>query len=237
MPTRRVAAPPPEPGTDPDQLPAEAAHDHDCESARGPRRRLFQRRSWRRRWICAANRMAARSSAPGRGSHTRPPTTKAKSRNTNAIGLPPRAVTSVGAPSTMAAAVKYARPRPLRGGIPSRSHSYCRVLPGLRSLALPLQRLASYRSLVTPAAAMRVLSGPASITSTTLQPPLYSVDLSVLISWPLLLIFVPLTSTPKSCILILLFCPSHQCTSERARAVKIIRRSGGGRDGDDRQRL
>jgi hypothetical protein len=42
--------------------------------------------------------------------------------------------------------------------------------------------------------------------------------------WPLLLALVPLVSTLESRILILLSCPSHQCTSERARAVKIIRR-------------
>jgi hypothetical protein len=40
--------------------------------------------------------------------------------------------------------------------------------------------------------------------------------------WPPLLSFLPLVSFLETCILILLSCPSHQCTSERARAVKII---------------
>jgi hypothetical protein len=38
----------------------------------------------------------------------------------------------------------------------------------------------------------------------------------------LLLILVLLILTLESCILILLHCPSHQCTSERARSIKII---------------
>jgi hypothetical protein len=43
-----------------------------------------------------------------------------------------------------------------------------------------------------------------------------------LLSLPLLLIFLLLILTLGSCILILLCSPSHQCTSERARSVKII---------------
>jgi hypothetical protein len=41
---------------------------------------------------------------------------------------------------------------------------------------------------------------------------------------PLLPTLLPLILTLSSCILILLCSPSHQCTSERARPVKIIRR-------------
>jgi hypothetical protein len=39
---------------------------------------------------------------------------------------------------------------------------------------------------------------------------------------PLLPILLPLILTPGSCILISLAYPSDQCTSERARSVKII---------------
>jgi hypothetical protein len=46
---------------------------------------------------------------------------------------------------------------------------------------------------------------------------------------------IDLISTLNSRILILLCCLSDQCTSERARSVKIIRRCAGGRDGDGRQ--
>jgi hypothetical protein len=41
---------------------------------------------------------------------------------------------------------------------------------------------------------------------------------------PLLPILLPLILPLEPCILILLRYPSHQCTSERARTVKIIRR-------------
>src|SRR5437773_10877947 len=54
---------------------------------------------------------------------------------------------------------------------------------------------------------------------------------------PLLPILLPLILALGSCILIMLRSPSHQCTSERARSIKIIRECGGGRDGDDRQGL
>src|SRR5215472_6680706 len=54
---------------------------------------------------------------------------------------------------------------------------------------------------------------------------------------PLLPILLLLILALGSRILMLLACPSHQCTSERARSVKIIRRWGGGRDGDGRQGL
>jgi hypothetical protein len=40
--------------------------------------------------------------------------------------------------------------------------------------------------------------------------------------YPLFLIILPPILTSGSCILILLCSPSHQCTSERARSVKII---------------
>jgi hypothetical protein len=55
-----------------------------------------------------------------------------------------------------------------------------------------------------------------------LLPPLVSpLSLPLLPPLPILLLLIwPL----ESCILILLCSPSHQCTSERARTVKIIRR-------------
>ncbi len=54
---------------------------------------------------------------------------------------------------------------------------------------------------------------------------------------PLLPILLPLILALGSCILILLRDPSDQCTSERARSIKIMRECGYGRDGDDRQGL
>src|SRR5215467_4504882 len=66
-------------------------------------------------------------------------------------------------------------------------------------------------------------SCPTPTTSTTLQPSVSRADLAFRPPPAAIAGFLPLILYLELCILILLSCPSDQCTSERARSVKIIR--------------